>query len=192
MKKPNGYDQAETMKEFETIERGPHIMVIKKIEDATSKAGKPMIKIFLDTDKEDKQPNFFEKKWREDTRDTKTWGCISYIMCDGSEFANKMLKTFNEAVQASNGNFPIDWDNYNSQFVGKKVCGVFRIEQYISDSDGEVKSPVKLYSFRTIQAMKEGKIKDPKDKLIDKNTGSNNNFGLDDDITPIDDGDMPF
>ena len=40
--------------------------------------------------------------------------------------------------------------------------------------------------------MKEGKIKDTKDKLIDKNTGSNNNFGLDYDIAPIDDGDMPF
>ena len=192
MKKPCGYDQAETMKEYETIERGPHIMIIKKIEDATSKTGKPMIKVFLDTDKTDKQPNFFEKRWKEDSRDNKTWGCIKYIMCDGSEFANKALKTFNEAVQASNGNFPIDWDNYNSQFAGKKVCGVFRIEQYLSDADGEVKSPVKLYSFRTIQAMNEGKIKDPKDKLLDNSNASTSSNAFDDDITPVDDVDLPF
>lgn len=192
MIKPNGYDQAETMKEYETIERGPHIMIIKKIEDATSKSGKPMIKVFLDTDKADKQPGFFEKRWKEDSRDNKTWGCIKYIMCDGSEFANKALKTFNEAVQASNGNFPIDWDNYNKQFAGKKVCGVFRIEQYLSDADGEVKSPVKLYSFRTLQAMKEGKIKDPKDKLLDNSNASTGSNAFDDDITPVDDVDLPF
>lgn len=80
MKKPCGYDNAQAFSEFETIERGPHIMVIKKIEDATSKSGKPMIKIFLDTDKEDKQPNFFEKDGRK-IQGIQRLGVASAILC---------------------------------------------------------------------------------------------------------------
>ena len=195
MLKPQGYDNAQAFTEFETLEKGGHICIIKKIEETTSKAGKPMLKIYLDTDKSDRQPNFFTEKWKNDSRENKTWGCIHYLVTDGSEWSNKSFKTFNEAVQASNGNFPIDWNNYTEQFKGKLVCGVFRIEQYISDSDGEIKSPVKLYSFRTLQDFKNGKVKEPKDKLIDNSASSSSTLEppkFNDDIMPVDDGDIPF
>ena len=40
--------------------------------------------------------------------------------------------------------------------------------------------------------MKEGKIKDPKDKLLDNSNASTGSNAFDDDITPVDDVDLPF
>ena len=74
MIKPQGYDNAQGFKEFEQLKTGGHICVIKKVEEGVSSTGKEMLKIYIDTDKADEQPNFFEEKWKNDTRDTKKWG----------------------------------------------------------------------------------------------------------------------
>ena len=191
MIKPQGYDNAQGFKEFEQLKTGGHICIIKKVEEAISSTSKEMLKIYIDTDKTDEQPSFFEEKWKNDTRDTKKWGCIDYIVT-GSEYGVAKLKTFNEAVQGSNGNFAIDWDNFTKQMTGKKVCVVFRNEEY-EDMYGEIKKSVKPYNYRTIQDFKDGKVKVPKDKEIkkkDSGYGSyNDQFP---DVTPVDDGDMPF
>ena len=192
MIKPQGYDNAQGYTEFEQLEKGGHICIIKKVEEGVSSKGKNMLKIFLDTAPEDKQPNFYMQKYNNDTRENKTWGCIKYIPTDGSDFGNRELKTFNEAVQGSNGNFQIDWANYEKQMVGKKVCGVFRVEEY-EDNYGEVKKPIKIYTFRTIQDFKDGKVKVPKDREAKKkNTGYGSYNDQFPDVTPVDDGDMPF
>lgn len=191
MIKPQGYDNAQGFKEFEQLKAGGHICIIKSIEEGVSSTGKEMLKIFLDTDRTDEQPCYFEEKWKNDTRDTKKWGCIDYIVT-ASEYGVAKLKTFNEAVQGSNGNFTIDWNNYEKQMVGKKVCVVFRNEEY-EDMYGEVKHSVKPYSYRTIQDFKDGKVKVPRDKKVEKKNdtsfGANNPYA---DVTPVDDGDLPF
>ena len=48
MQKPQGYDNAQAFSEFETLEKGGHVCIIKKIEETTSKSGKPMLKIYLE------------------------------------------------------------------------------------------------------------------------------------------------
>lgn len=191
MIKPQGYDNVQAYNEFEQIEKGGHICIVKKIEETTSSTGKQMIKIYLDTASEDKQPNYFKAKWDNDTRENKTWGCIKYIVTE-TEYGMRDFKTFNEAVQDSNGGFAIDWNNYEKQMAGKKVCGVFRVEPY-EDSYGEVKNPVKIFNFRTLQDFKDGKVKVPKDRAL-KNDNSNgyNNANPYADVTPVDDGDLPF
>ena len=49
MHKPNNYDNTQAAGDFVPLEPGGHIMVIKKVEETTSKTGKDMLKISLDT-----------------------------------------------------------------------------------------------------------------------------------------------
>lgn len=184
MIKPQNYDNVETFKNFEKLEIGGHICVIKKIEQVTSRTGKPMLQIYLDTDRNDKQPNYYTESYKSDTRENKKWGCIYRILLDDSDINTRNLKAFNEAVQGSNNNFEIDWNNYEKQLTGKIVCGVFRNEEY-ENHQGELKMAVKLYSFRTIDDLKNGKISEPKDKLL--NIRSNN-----DDLIPVSSEILPF
>lgn len=183
MIKPRNYDSVETFKTFEKLEIGGHICVIKKVEQVTSRNGKPMMQVYLDTDRTDKQPNYYTESYKNDTRENKKWGCIHRIILDENEMNVRNLKSFNEAVQGSNNNFEIDWDNYEKQFTGKIVCGVFRNEEY-ENSQGESKMLVKVYSFRTIDDLKNGKIAVPKDKLL--NNRSN------DDLVEVSSEVMPF
>ncbi|WP_294395685.1 hypothetical protein [uncultured Clostridium sp.] len=183
MIKPQNYDSVETFKSFEKLEIGGHICVIKKVEKVTSKTGKPMMQIYLDTDKSDKQPNYYMESYKTDTRENKKWGCIHRIILDESEMNVRNLKAFNEAVQGSNNNFEIDWNNYDKQFTGKIVCGVFRNEEY-ENMQGEAKMAVKVYSFRTVDDLKNGKIAVPKDKLL--NNRSN------DELVAVSSEVMPF
>ncbi|MDE6579932.1 MAG: hypothetical protein K2K41_05315, partial [Ruminiclostridium sp.] len=76
MQKPNNYDNTTPFTRQEPLELGGHIMRILKVEEATSKAGNPMILIYLDTDKSDKQPFYFKKRYDNDTRQDKKWVCI--------------------------------------------------------------------------------------------------------------------
>ena len=66
MKKPNGYENTQAYGEREVLEDGGHVCVIMKVEEMTSRTGKPMVKVYLDTAPNDRQPKFFLKtleKW---------------------------------------------------------------------------------------------------------------------------------
>ena len=78
MQKPNNYDNTQSFGGFTPIELGGHVCVIKKVEEITSKTGKEMIKISLDTDRTDSQPNYYTNSWNNDTRENKKGGCVVY------------------------------------------------------------------------------------------------------------------
>ena len=182
MLKPNNYDNTQSLGGFTPIELGGHILVIKKIEEVKSKTGKDMIKISLDTD-----------RWKNDTRENKRWGCIvNQLVLDNEGNTSKGFKTFIEVVKSSNqgltddkifGNFPLE-----TNLKGKLVGGVFGREEYLN-SYGESKFAIKCTGFRTVQDVRDGKVEAPKDKLLAPTTDYNSGF---DDVTPTDDGDMPF
>ena len=55
---------------------------------------------------------------------------------------------------------------------------------------------VKLFNFRTVEDIKNG-VEVPKDKLLNPSGNNNQSFNnggmnFDEDITPVDDDDMPF
>lgn len=183
MKKPKNYDSIEVFKPFEKLEAGAHICIIKKVEETVSKNGNPIMKYYIDTDKSDKQPNYYMERYKNDTRENKKWGCVHTIIVDDVEMNVKKLKAFNLAVKASNNNFELDWNNYEKQFTGKKVCIVFRNEEF-KDEHGAIKKAVKTYYFTTIDEFKNGNIAVPKDKLL--NNRSN------DDLVEVSSEVMPF
>ena len=193
MQKPNNYDNTQSFGGFTPIELGGHVCIIKKVEEITSKTGKEMIKISLDTDRTDSQPNYYMNSWNNDTRDNKRWGCVVYqLVYDAKGNTSRGFKTFIEMVEKSNQGFNVDaiWgDNFANFFTNKLVGGVFGREEYLN-SYGESKFAVKCTGFRSVQDVRDGKVEPPKDKLLAPSSNAASNGSTD--FEPAFDGDMPF
>ena len=175
MQKPNNYDNTSPFSRQEPLELGGHILKIVKVEESTSKAGNPMILIYLDTDKSDKQPLYFKKRYDNDTRENKKWGCIVYQFVEDPRTGdcNQGLVTFHDTVSRSNSNFKLVWgDKYCDCFKGKLIGGVFGREQYIN-SKGNAAFATKCFWFRTVDEIKSG-VEVPEDKLLPSNKLPNN------------------
>ena len=195
MLKPNGFDETQGFSSFEQLEEGGHILIILNVEERKSQAGNDMIVVSFDTDRTDKQAGHFKQRYDDDTRSDKKWpsGGRTYQVCTGSNGnCSKGFKTFIECVEASNNGFKVQWgDNFATCLKNKLVGGCFGKEEYLN-SYGESKFTVKLSGFRTVQDVKEGKVQAPKPKMLE-NTGNNYNSNTGyDDITPVEDSDVPF
>ena len=71
MNKPNNYENTQAAGEFTPVELGGHKLVIKQVNETKSKTGKPMIVVLFDFARDDKQPGYFEKMFRDDIRPDK-------------------------------------------------------------------------------------------------------------------------
>lgn len=137
MLKPYGYDEAQAFGEREVLELGGHHMTIMGVEETQSKNGKDMLKVYLDTASNDKQPLFFTNRYRQmpdpiDKSKKKSWPYdgTSYIMVLTKENkTNGNLKGFLTSVEDSNPGFSIVWgDNFCQSLKGKKVGAVYGLE----------------------------------------------------------------
>lgn len=197
LKKPNNYDEIEVNQDFERIELGGHKgIIMEAIEYNSPISGNTSLKVSVDTDKDDKQPNYFAEMYKNDSREDKKWSnqAIKYVSLKEEENCVRMLKAFITAVENSNPNFTYDWNKEVDQLKGKKVGLVFGLEEY-NAQDGSIKTIGKLNQFRSLDKVEEVKI--PKVKLIDgsyveyENYNTNNN-STDDDIIEIDSDSLPF
>ena len=68
MQMPKNYNETKAGGEFTPIELGGHHMVIKQVEETTSKTGKPMLKIFFDFAKNDSQPGYMTEEYKVQQR----------------------------------------------------------------------------------------------------------------------------
>lgn len=192
MLKPNNYDNIKTFGEFTPLELGGHILVIKKVVESKTTQGKDMVTILFDTHTTDKQPNFYTEQYKRDTRPKaeKKWGGFKIeFPYKANGDVNPFFKVFTDSVAKSNNGWQVQWDKegeatgvFANCFVGKLVGGVFGKEEYLYN--GEKKMGTKCVAFRSVEAIKAG-VQVPKDNLL---SGSNDN----EDLIPIDDGDMPF
>lgn len=167
LSRPNKYDEIEVNEmDYTPIELGGHKCIIKKVEQYTSQiSGKKSLKVEIDTDSTDKQPNYYQTQYDNNTNSDKKWpnGAVKYVSLGQEETQIRMLKAFITAVENSNSNFTFDWDKDESQLVGKKIGGVFGYEEYQAN-DGTVKKTTKCINFRSIDKIKDVAI--PKVKLI--------------------------
>lgn len=167
LKKPENYDQVEVKEfDFTPITLGGHRGVIRSIEEYTSQISyNTSLKITVDTDKNDKQPNYFSEQFKNDTRSDKKWsnGAIKYVSLKDDENCVRMLKAFITSVENSNQGFKYDWNKDVSQLNGKKIGLIFGLEEY-NANDGSVKTAAKLTQFRSIDKVDEAKV--PKVKTL--------------------------
>lgn len=167
LNKPNNYEDVQVNEDFEKMELGGHKGVIKSVEEYTSQISEnTSLKVEVDTDKDDKQPGYYQKQYDENTNDNKRWSSAAtkYVSLKEDENCVKMLKGFITAVENSNKGFIYDWNKEIDQLKGKKVGLIFGLEEY-KDKDGNVKTATKLTQFRSIDKVDNASI--PKVKLLD-------------------------
>lgn len=166
MQKPSDYDSVQAYGENKPLEPGGHIMKIVKVEETVSKGGNPMLMIYLDTDKSDKQPQYFKQRYDNDARAEKKWPCIVYQLTEDVQNGgtNPGFKTFITSVEKSNSSsFKVLWgDKFCECFKGKLVGGVFRREQFVTQK-GKLAWSVKCCAFRSVAAINEG-VEIPEDR----------------------------
>ena len=168
LKKPNNYDEVQINQDFERLELGGHKGIIKNIEEYTSTiSGNTSLKVEVDTDKTDKQPEYYQKQFDESTATDKKWSPAGtkYVPLGDNENQVKMLKAFITAVENSNPNFKFDWNkDERTQLINKKIGLVAGLEEY-QDQEGKTKTATKIVQFRSIDKVDNVKI--PKVKLLD-------------------------
>ncbi len=170
MNKPANYDNVTPYTRQEPLKLGGHILKILKVEESTSKAGNPMIMIYLDTDKADTQPMYYKKHYDNDNRPEKKWGCIVYQLTEDlkTHEASQGLVTFHDAVAKSNSSFKLVWgDKYCDCFKNKLIGGVFGREQFVN-SKGGTSFATKCFRLCPVEEIKNG-VEVPVDKLLPKN-----------------------
>ena len=190
--KPSNYDEIQVNQEFEKLELGGHKGIIKSVEEYTSTiSGNTSLKVEVDTANDDKQPNYFQKQYDENTNTDKRWSSsgTKYVSLKQDDNCIKMLKGFITSVENSNNGFTYDWNKDVDQLKGKKVGLVFGLEEYENDK-GETKTATKLTQFRSIDKVDNAKIPNVRllngsyieyDKYNSNTTNNSNPFeGLDD------------
>lgn len=167
MQKPNNFENVQTG-DFVPVEVGGHRMVIKAVEETTSKSGKPMLIVWFDFAQEDKQPAYFSDQFNKDIRPDKKWprGGTQYVVTvDGEGNCSRGFKTFISCVEKSNGSFLVNWCDgaqFAEQFKGKRIGGVFGNVE--SEYNGERRTRPELRWFCCDLDAPTAKV--PADKLM--------------------------
>jgi hypothetical protein len=111
LKKPSNYDEIQVNEDFTPIEIGGHKGIIKKVEEYTSPvSGNTSLKVEVDTDKTDKQPNYFQEQYDNNTNMDKKWSpsAVKFVSLKEEENCIKMLKAFITSVENSNNGFAFE------------------------------------------------------------------------------------
>jgi len=166
LKKPSEWDKVEGIEfgDFEILELGGHEVVIKDAYEYTNeKTGNTSLKIEVDIAGNDKQAGFYQKQYDNNISSDRKWpnGACKYISLKEDENCVALFKGFTTAVENSNSGYK--WNFDEKTLIGKKICGVFGLEEY-TKQDGTVGTIVKLTQFRSLDKLKEVQI--PKVKLL--------------------------
>lgn len=188
MKQYNGY-KAEISKAYEELPVGAYLCKIMNAEEVSYDWGSKLL-LSLDI-AEGEHADYFAKKYREDRREDKRWGCVLGLYepkDDGSEKDEWTKRTFNNfvgCVEDANGGYHFDWDE--KKLKGKKIAVVFRKEEW--EFNGNTGWKVKPFRVIDMGKFNDGKWGKYDDKpLANKPTPAESYNSFSDD----DSGDLPF
>lgn len=165
MQKPTDYETAQIMGEFTRLKPGGHYLIIRSVEEVTSKGGNAMLKICFDTDKTDSQPKFFATEFETRANNPeRTWpnGGTSYIITD-DQYGTSRLKGFVTSVEASNPGFKVAWGDgpaFGKQFWGRRVGGVFAEELDWYEAKAKVTHKTVLLRWTSVNKVGEVVVPD--------------------------------
>ena len=171
MNKPNNYENTQAQGDFTPVELGGHRLIIKQVNETTSKKDKPMIVVLFDFAQDDVQPGYFMKQFKDDIRPEKKWPnqATQYILTeDENGNCSKSFKTFITCVEHSNSGFSVQWgDAFEKQFKNKKIGGVFgpQMDYY----DGREKEKRVLRWFVSIDKVADAKVPEMSETQAYKN-----------------------
>lgn len=163
MQKPNNYEETQVGGDYTPVELGGHTAIIKNVEEMISKNGKPMIKVSIDFDKADSQPDYFMENFKADIRPDKKWpfqGTHYILSEDNNGACSKSFKTFISCVEKSNNSECVWGDKFAAWFKNKKVGVVFgEVEE---EYNGETKMRRRIRFFCNYDNAKTANIPDAK------------------------------
>lgn len=170
LKKPTNWDTTEGIEfgDYETLELGGHEVVIKNAYEYTSEqSGNTSLKIEVDIAGNDKQAGFFQRQFDNNPSADKKWpnGACKYVSLKEEENCIALFKGFTTAVENSNPGYK--WNFDEKTLIGKKLCGVFALEQY-KKQDKTLAFATKLTQFRSLDKLKEVKV--PNVRFLDGST----------------------
>lgn len=185
MKKPLAFDTVAGLTEYIPLELGGHVCKIVNVEEKKTSTGKDMLVISLDI-AEGEQKGYYSDQYKKDNRENKRWACMVYaVVEDKCGNTSRPFKQFIQAFEVSN-KVTVQWgDNFEAQFKGKLIGGVFGREQY-QNNNGELKMSTKCRWFETIDKVRKG-VAIPKDKMLQGVTTFGGGA-----IGEIQDDDLPF
>ena len=137
--------------------------------------------------------DFFSKQYKENTREDKKWkgNFRLTVPNEGNQYFESQKRTFGNAIWAieeSNPSFRWAWDE--NALKGKMVGVLFRNYEY--DVDGRQGWSTECCTFVSVEDVRTGNFKHPKDKPLRNKVANNapaSNFtALDDDSL----SDLPF
>ncbi|MEG2229971.1 MAG: hypothetical protein RRY22_04265, partial [Bacilli bacterium] len=150
--------------EYETLKLGGHEVVIKSAEVYIGQTGNKSLKVCVDIAGNDIQKGFYQKQYNDNNNSDKKWanGSTKYVTIKDEEKCVAIFKGFITAVENSNAGYK--WNFEENTLVGKKICGVYGLEEYYNQN-GDIGAATKLKDFRSLDKLADIKI--PKVKLID-------------------------
>lgn len=160
------YDKTRAYTDSEQLPRGGYVCRIigaKVIENSYGQS----IKVAYDIE-EGEHKAYFQRKYDANTNEDRKWPGVYLLNVpadDGSErdgWTKRRFKTFIEALEASNDGYHFDWDE--TKFKGKLIGFVMNFRQY--EIEGRVGFAPNPAMSTSIDAIREGRFKVPKDKLL--------------------------
>lgn len=165
MEKPKNWDsvQANTG-DYESLKLGGHEVIIKNAYEYKGMTGNTSLRVEVDIDGNDEQKGFYQKQFDNNTNSDKKWPSAStkYISLKEDDTCVAMFKGFTTCVENSNPGYT--WNFDEKTLIGKKLCGVYGLEEY-QDNEGKTKTATKLVQFRSLDKLNTIKI--PKVKKLD-------------------------
>ena len=190
MKKLNGFEKARTLGEpQEQLPVGGYILKILDVKFQNYEWGDVIVLAFDIAEGE--YAGFYKKNFDAQTQEDKKWKGtyrMNVPKDDGSkqdEFTMSKFKTDIEAIEDSNSGYHWDWDE--SKFKGKTVGAVFQNREW--EMNGNTGFYTACYGLKSTEAIRSGKFKIPKDKLLKKKEEQTTNDGF---IPLDDDGEEPI
>ena len=149
--------------DIEVIEPGAYVCRIKKVSVEEKTYGDLLV-IEFDI-AEGPRAGFYQRKFDAFQK----WTGVYYQTAMKDPEKMKFFKGFITAIEKSNDGFTWNWNE--QELVGKYFAGVFAEEEY-RNNEGEIKVSCKCRSVRSMDQLREGKIKIPEIKRLEvENTG---------------------
>lgn len=174
------YETAKVIEETERLPVGGYILKILDAEETEFKNGGKALKVSFDI-AEGEYKGFFANNYKSQTNEDKRWKgtlLMGIPVGDNSEQDNWKANAFKSniaAIEESNKNYHWDWKE--EDLKNKIVGAVFFNKEY--DYNGRQGFFTACHSFRSVESIKNGKFKIPKDKLLNKQSNTFTANGVD-------------
>lgn len=160
MSKPEGWDSAKAMTPGESrkIEPGCYICKIRGAREEVTDKGKKRMVIAFDID-EGEYAGYYQERFARFPSNTFPGVFRQYIEGKSLPFFKGMIT----AIEESNPGYSYEKSGFEpATLKGKKFCGVFGEEEYMSSFSNQIEVTCRCQVIRSIKAMEDGEITLPK------------------------------